>query len=45
MAKLRAQLFGNEKAGAFADEFLNEPSWREEDEADDSWWTDPKPGA
>lgn len=45
IANLRAQLFGNEMAGAITDEALLEPVWREEDEADDSWWIEPKPNS
>ena len=43
LAKLRAQLFGNETAISIQSALIMEPVWREEDEADDSWWTDPKP--
>ena len=43
MAKLRTQLFGNETADSIQSDLIMEPIWREEDEADDSWWTDPKP--
>ena len=43
LAKLRTQLFGNETAHAIQSDLIMEPVWREEDEADDSWWTDPEP--
>ena len=43
MAKLRAQLFGNKTADSIQSDLIMEPAWREEDEADDSWWIDPKP--
>lgn len=44
MVKLRTQLFGNEMADSIQSDLIMEPAWREEDEADDSWWTRPKPG-
>jgi len=40
LAKLRTQLFGNKTADAIESYLIMEPEWREEDEADDSWWTD-----
>jgi antitoxin (DNA-binding transcriptional repressor) of toxin-antitoxin stability system len=43
LAKLRTQLFGNKTADAIESDLIMEPEWREEDEADDSWWTDSKP--
>jgi antitoxin (DNA-binding transcriptional repressor) of toxin-antitoxin stability system len=43
LAKLRTQLFGNKTADAIESDLTMEPEWREEDEADDSWWTDSKP--
>ncbi len=43
ITKLRIQLFGNEAADSMASDVIMEPIWREEDEADDSWWTNPEP--
>jgi hypothetical protein len=37
-------LFGNKTADVIESDLIMEPVWREEDEADDSWWTDPEPG-
>lgn len=43
LAKLRIQLFGNKTADAIESDLIMAPEWREEDEADDSWWTNPEP--
>jgi antitoxin (DNA-binding transcriptional repressor) of toxin-antitoxin stability system len=43
LAKLRTQLFGNKTAASIESDLIMEPVWREEDEADDSWWTDSEP--
>lgn len=43
LAKLRTQLFGNKTADSIESDLIMEPEWREEDEADDSWWTAPEP--
>jgi antitoxin (DNA-binding transcriptional repressor) of toxin-antitoxin stability system len=43
LAQLRTQLFGNKTADAIESDLIMEPVWREEDEADDSWWTSPEP--
>lgn len=43
LAQLRTQLFGNKTANAIESDLIMEPVWREEDEADDSWWTSPEP--
>lgn len=44
LANLRARLFGDETAASIQGDLSMEPVWREQDEADDSWWTDPEPG-
>ena len=43
LAKLRTQLFGNKTADAIESDLIMDTEWREEGEADDSWWTDSKP--
>ena len=43
LAKLRTQLFGTRTADAIESDLITEPEWREEDEADESWWTAPEP--
>lgn len=44
LADLRVRLFGDEAAESIQSALIMEPEWREQDEADDSWWTDPEPG-
>ncbi len=44
VADLRQQLFGSSFA-KISEEELMAPAWREEDEADDSWWINPTRGA
>ncbi len=43
LAKLRASLFGNKTADSIESDLIMEPEWREQDEADDTWWTAPEP--